>query len=52
MNTMKTIIGLTRVMTMVLMKNKRNGIFNGNYLSRQDSLNVLNPTTKGSIKIL
>jgi len=45
----KTIIGLTQVMTMVFMNNKRNGSFNGNYLRRQDPLNEFNPTTKGSI---
>jgi hypothetical protein len=46
MNMVKTIIGLTQVMTMVLMKNKRNGIFNDNYLPRQDPPNEFNPTTK------
>jgi len=49
MNMVKTIIGLTQVMTMVFMKNKRNGICNGNYLLRQDPPNEFNPTTKGSI---
>ncbi len=49
MNMVKTIIGLTQVMTMVFMNNKRNGIFNGNYLPKQDPSNEFNPTTKGSI---